>query len=104
MTKFRFCIRFLQGELRHGQLDGADRAAQQGAHRNPRAQSCPADIRLVQSGAGGTAELHGSPVHVKVSAKRKQHHAVVFGPEWFFLPTRTHAPRRLKGINAADCI
>lgn len=99
LTGTLFFIRFLQGELRHGQLDGVDRAAQRVARRNPRAQSRSANIRLVQLGASGTVEVHRSTAPVEVSEKREQPYTVVFGQGLFFLPTGTHAPRRERTRN-----
>jgi len=91
---YGFPRRFLPGELRRGQLDGADQTTEQVAHGHTRAQPRAADRRRFRVGQGGTRELHGAVASDQVPDQGEQHRAVALGDERFRVPARTDAPQR----------
>lgn len=79
-----FSRRFLQGELRHGQLDGSDQTTARSTRGDTRAQPRSVDIRRVPPGDGGSVGFYGANTPGRVSTKREQYDTVVFGVEVFF--------------------
>jgi len=89
-----FSIRFLQSELRRGQLDGVDRTADELGERDPRAQPRSAGRRLVQLGESRTAELSGAVAPNRVPRSRTQRNSVASGYEGVDSLVQANAPSR----------